>query len=356
MRGVVFRGGRKLDILEFEDPTPGPGEAVIEMKASGICGSDLHFYRNKPSDVIKSLGWKDLESRGIDPDTAFIAGHEPCGVIAAVGPGVDPRQFKVGDRVLVFHYAGCGFCDHCRTGWTQMCSDGATVYGVIGHGGHADYMKLPVTSLLHMPEEISYVAGATLSCGSGTAWGALTRLEISGRDTLAIFGLGPVGLSGALYASAMGIEVIGVDINADRLENSKAFGVSHTVDGSKVDPVEEIMKLTQGKGVTCAIDYAGGEIARAQAVRSTSKWGRIALVGNGGALNVDAPKDLINAQRTVIGSYTFSQLTLKNCAKFVADHGIELDRVFSDRWNIDQAVEAYQVADKQTGGKGVFVF
>jgi (R,R)-butanediol dehydrogenase / meso-butanediol dehydrogenase / diacetyl reductase len=355
MRGIVFKGDRKLEILNIEDPTPGPGEAIIEIKASGICGSDLHFYRNKPSEVIKSLGWKDLESRGIDPNTEFVAGHEPSGVIAALGPGADSK-FKVGDRVLIFHYAGCGHCEHCRTGWTQMCDEGAMVYGVVGHGGHADYMKLPVTSLVPMPDEISFTAGATLSCGTTTAWGALNRLNITEKDTLAIYGLGPVGLSGALLASAMGIEVIGVDIDPARLEQAKSFGVAHAIDGSKVDPVEEVHKLTGGKGVTCAVDYAGGEIPRAQAIRSTSRWGRIALVGVGGPLTVDAQKDLINTQRTVMGSYTFSQQALADCASFVASHGIDLDRIFSDRWSIDQAEEAYQVADKQTLGKGVFVF
>ena len=104
MRGVVFRGNRELEILNFEDPVPGPGEAVIEMKASGMCGSDLHFYRHNPADVIRSLGFKDLASRGIDENAPIIAGHEPCGVISAVGPGVNPKTFKVGDRVLVFHY------------------------------------------------------------------------------------------------------------------------------------------------------------------------------------------------------------------------------------------------------------
>lgn len=356
MRGMVFMGDRRVELINFDDPVPGPGEVIVEMKASGMCGSDLHFYRNKPSEVIKSLGFKDLASRGIDEDALVVGGHEPCGVVAEVGPGVDPKLFKIGDRVMVFHYEGCSCCDHCRTGWTQMCDAGAIVHGVIAHGGHANLMKVPMSSLVHMPEEISFAGGAAVTCGTGTAYGALLRLNISARDTLVVYGLGPVGLSAAQLAAAMGVEVIGVDISAERVEASKGFGVAHAIDGSKCDPVEEVMKLTRGKGATCAMDCAGGVVPKQQAVRSTAPWGRIALVAVGGELSVDAMKDVIGKQRTIIGSYTFSEVGMKDCAWFIADHGVEVDRLFTDHWRLDQAAEAYAEFDKQTGGKGVFLF
>ncbi|MEC3768821.1 zinc-dependent alcohol dehydrogenase family protein [Cupriavidus sp. SS-3] len=356
MRGVVFKGDRKLEIMNFPDPTPGPGEVVIEMKASGMCGSDLHFYRHSPAEVIRSLGFKDLSSRGIDENAPIIGGHEPCGVVAAIGPGVNPSAFKVGDRVMVFHYEGCSFCDSCRTGWTQLCDHGATVHGVIAHGGHADYMKVPVSSLVHLPEEVSFAGGAAISCGTGTAYGALLRLDISARDTLAVFGLGPVGLSAAQLAAAMGVEVIGVDISPDRVKQAKAFGVAHAIDGSQVDAVAEILRLTGGKGVSCAMDCAGSEVPRQQAVRCTRTWGKIALVAIGGNLNVDAMKDLIGKQRTVIGSYTFSEVGMKECAHFIARHGVEVDKLFTDHWRLEQADEAYRRFDAQAGGKGVFLF
>lgn len=356
MRGVVFRGNRKLEILDFEDPTPGPGDAIIEMKASGLCGSDLHFYRNDPAEVLKSLGFKDFASRGMADDAAIIGGHEPCGVIAALGSAVDPRAFKVGNRVTVFHYEGCNHCQPCRSGWTQMCSHGADIHGLVKHGGHARYMKVPVTSLVHLPEEVSFAAGAAVSCGTGTAWGALLRLGLSARDTLAVFGLGPVGLSAVQLGSAMGAEVIGVDISPDRVERARAFGASHAIDGSKVDPIAEILQLTGGLGATCAMDCAGGDLPKQQAVRCTRPWGRIALVAVGGNLNVDGMKDVIGKQRTILGSYTFSEPSMKDCVTFIADRGIEVDKLFTDRWQLEQAAEAYRVFDGQAGGKGVFVF
>lgn len=356
MRGVVFRGDRRLEVMSFDDPTPGPGEAVVEMKASGMCGSDLHYYRGNPADIIRQMGLKSFEDRGMAADTAIIAGHEPCGVIVALGAGTEDAPFKVGDRVIVFHYEGCRHCDHCRTGWTQMCVNGADVHGVVIHGGHADYMKVPLDTLVRMPDDISFIGGAAIACGTGTAYGALGRLNISARDTLAVFGLGPVGLSAVQLAAAMGVEVIGVDIAPDRVEKAKSFGAAHVVNGAEKDAVDEIRKLTGGRGVTCAMDCAGGDAVKAQAVRCTAPWGRIALIAVGGNLNVDGMKDLISKQRTVIGSYTFSEVGMKQCAEFISRKGIEVDRLFTDTWDIADADAAYRSFDKQAGGKGVFVF
>lgn len=356
MRGVVFKGNRKLDVLAFDDPRPGPGEVIVKMMASGMCGSDLHYYRGDPVAMLKARGEESLKAHGVDPETPMIAGHEPSGIVEEVGAGVDPRHFKPGDRVIVFHYEGCGYCDECRTGWTQLCDDGPAAHGVMKNGGHADYIKVPASSLVHLPGDLSFATGAAVSCGTGTAYGALSRLDLSARDTLAIFGLGPVGLSAVQLAAAMGVEVIGVDISADRVARAKEFGAAHAIDGSKLDAIEEIRKLTGGKGASCAAECAGGEIARAQAIRSTRKWGRIALVAMGGNLTVDGMKDIISQQRTVIGSYTTSITGMKDCARFIADHGVEVDRLFTDKWTLDQAEEAYKSFDKQAGGKGVFVF
>ena len=107
MRGVVFLGDRELDLMEFPDPTPGAGEVVLEMKASGMCGSDLKHYR-RPKGVRQNNGLPAASG-------PVIAGHEPCGVVAAIGPGVDPRQARIGDRVMVHHYQGCTTCGHCRS-------------------------------------------------------------------------------------------------------------------------------------------------------------------------------------------------------------------------------------------------
>src|SRR5262245_66631252 len=125
MRGVVFLGDRKLELREFPDPTPGPGEVVIALKASGMCGSDLHPYRRPAGDAASSLG---LGGAG----GPTIAGHEPCGVIVARGAGGSEAEAPAGQRVMNHHYKGCGGCRHCRVGWSPRWRPGLGVNAATG--------------------------------------------------------------------------------------------------------------------------------------------------------------------------------------------------------------------------------
>ena len=348
MRGVVFTGDSTLDLIEFPDPTPGPRDVVLEIKASGMCGSDLKLYRPPAGAAFKALGLKDSGQ-------PVIAGHEPCGVVAAIGADVDGRIVKVGDRVTLHHYQGCWDCAQCRTGWTQMCERTATVYGVTGHGGHAPYMRAAVETIVHLPEEVSFSTGAAISCGTGTAYGALLRLNVSARDTVAIFGQGPVGLSATQLAAAMGARVIAVDVRSERAQVAKDFGAAHVVDASSEDPVEAIMALTGGKGAGKALDTSGSAPGRSAAVRCASAWGHVCFVGEGGDVTLNVSPDIIRKQLTLVGSWTINSADQADCVRFIADHGLEVDKLFTDRWTFDQADEAYKSFDKQAGGKGVFV-
>src|SRR2546428_1462750 len=216
MRGVVFLGNRKLELREFPDPTPGPGEVVVAMKASGMCGSDLHPYR-AVGNAAAALGL----GGGGGP---IVAGHEPCGVVAARGAGVSEADASTGQRVMVHHYRGCGRCKHCRVGWAQLCRQGIVVYGMTGHGGHAPFISVPAYTLVPLPEPLGFAAGAAISCGTGTAYGALKRLDVSGRDTPAGFGPGPVGLSAPMLGRAMGARGIAIDAAPQRLALAPGVG------------------------------------------------------------------------------------------------------------------------------------
>jgi threonine dehydrogenase-like Zn-dependent dehydrogenase len=346
MKGIVFLGNRKLELQEFPDPTPGPGEVVLAIKASGMCGSDLHPYR-AAGNAAAGLG---LGGAG----TPVIAGHEPCGVVAAVGAGVDPGL--IGQRAMNHHYKGCGRCKHCRLGWSQLCRGGITVYGMTGHGGHAPLMKVPAATLVPMPESISFEEGAAVSCGTGTAYGALKRLDVSGRDTLAVFGQGPVGLSATLLGRARGARVIAIDVSPERLALARELGAEHAIDPRQTDPVRAIHDLTGGEGAETTMDCSGNPEARAQAVRSAGTWGRVAFVGEGNTVTLDVSRDLLRRQITLHASWTFSNTGQEECARFVADRAVPLGRLLTHRWRLDQADEAYRLFDTQTTGKGVFVF
>lgn len=349
MRGAVFLGNRRIEIRNFPDPTPGPGEVVIRMRASGMCGSDLKFYRSPPGEAQKALGL------GGDAEP-FIAGHEPCGEVVARGPGVSEREAPTGQRVMDHHYAGCGVCRHCRLGWSQLCRAGITVYGVTANGGHAEYLKVPVRTIVPLPEELSYAEGAAVACGTGTAYAALRRMQLAGGSTLAVFGQGPVGISATLLGAKMGARVIAVETNAERLALAKQFGADAVVDSSKLDAEKALKDLTRGEGVDLALDCTGVAAARLAAVRAAKTWGTVCFVGEGGEVTLDVSRDMLRKQLTLVGSWTFSAMGMGECARYVADNRIPLERIFTHRWKLDQIQEAYRVFDAQASGKGVIEF
>jgi threonine dehydrogenase-like Zn-dependent dehydrogenase len=286
-----------------------------------------------------------------------IGGHEPCGVVAAIGPGVSEKQARVGQRVMQHHYRGCGVCEHCATGWMQLCVEGvAEVYGATGHGAHARYMKCPARTLVPLPDELSFEAGAAVSCGTGTAWGALHRLDLLGDHTIAVFGQGPVGLSATLLAAQMGARVIALDTNEERLARAKEFGADVLINPkSTANVVQAIRDLTHGRGAHASLDASSSPEARAQAVRCVRTWGKACFVGEGDSVTLDVSNDLLRRQVTLIGSWTFSSVGQADCARYVADRKIVLDRLFTHRWRLEQAEEAYRLFDRQTSGKGVIL-
>ncbi len=343
MKGLVFLGDRKTALVEVEDPTPDHGEVVVEIKASGMCGSDLHFYR-APHDPSRSIA------------SRMIAGHEPSGTIAAVGPNVPAHVARVGDRVMVHHYHGCTVCDHCRTGWPQLCEPVTrTTYSANAHGAHAPFMRVAADTLVPLHHSLSFEAGAAIACGTGTAWGALERSQLRGDETVAILGQGPVGLSATLLASARGSRVIAIDLDDERLALAKTFGADETVNAKAVDVTEALRQLTGGRGVDIVIETSGSPQAAEAGLKATAVWGKLCMVGIGSKVTL-VTQAMLDRQVTVMTSYTMSTVGQKACADFVVSRRLDLDRLFTHRWRLDQAAEAYQVFDAQASGKGAIVF
>ena len=349
MKGIVFTGDRRLELQDFPDPAPGPGEVVLEIKASGMCGSDLKFYRAPAGAAAAGLG--------LGTGKLVIAGHEPCGVVVAVGSGVSEKQARVGMRVMQHHYRGCGACPHCSTGWMQLCVEGvAEIYGITSHGAHARYMKCPARTLVPLPDELSFSTGAAIACGTGTAWGALKRLGLQGDHTIAIFGQGPVGLSATQLASSMGARVIALDTSPERLQRARELGAEVLINPATTDNVVAAIKdATHGLGAHLSLDASSAPSARRQAVQCVRTWGKTCFVGEGGEVTLDVSNDMLRRQVTIIGSWTFSTVGQAECAGFIADRKVDVDQLFTHTWRLDQAEEAYQLFDHQTSGKGVFL-
>ena len=336
MRGLVFKGNRTIALEEFPDPAPGPGEVVVAMRASGICGSDLNLYRRAAF------------------DRRVVCGHEPCGEVVARGAGVSERDAPTGQRVMIHHYRGCGRCWLCGMGYTQMCRQ-AQVMGTDINGGHAPLIAVQASTLVELPPELSWAEGAAIACGTGTAYAALKRLDVLGRDTLVIFGQGPVGLSATQLAKAMAARVIAVDPSVERRAMSSQMGADVVLDPTDVDPVATVWELTHGEGADMSLDCSGNSEARVQCARATRPWGKACYVGAHGTATFEMTPDVIHRQLTILGCWTFNRQLMAECARFAVERKVELGRVFTNTFNLGQASEAYERVEAQNTGKGVFI-
>ena len=337
MKGIVFLGDKEIEIRDLPDPKPGRDDVVIAIKASGVCGSDFHVGYRVPKD-----------QRG-DPKNLKVGGHEPCGTIAEVGEGV--TTFKVGDRVMMHHYTGCGTCKMCRIGYTQMCGHGRQIYGSTQNGGHADFLLAPASTCVRLPDGMAFEEGAACACGTGTAFHALKRLNISGIDTIAIFGQGPVGLSATMFASRFGARVLAVDVIQERLDLGKRLGADVVIDASKDNPVDAIRELTGGDGASATLDATGNPEARNNALDSAMLWGRACFVGERNPTTFDVSNQIIHKQLTIYGSWTFSLAGLAETTNFVVDRKIPLKDLITHRFPLKQAEDAYRLFDSGRTGK-----
>ncbi|MFF1553009.1 alcohol dehydrogenase catalytic domain-containing protein [Rhodococcus erythropolis] len=337
MKGIVFPGDGTTVIREFSDPLPGRGEVVVKIRASGMCGSDLHFYHGS-----------------FDFDHGVIQGHEPCGVVYAVGEGISESVVAVGDRVMIHHYFGCGVCRRCREGWPQMCetAPGKTM-AVHVNGGHAPYAVVPVSSLLPLPDGLSFKGGAAVGCGTGTAWGAIKRIGGVSDTVTVVIGQGPVGLSATMFAASMGAKVIAVDIDRKRLDSAMHFGADIVVNSREESLLDIVTDYTGGRLADVVMETSGRATQDALGVLGT--FGRVCFTGLPGDVEFRT-QEVYKKQWTIMTSWTMSSIEQARCAEYIDAHNLPVDDLYSHTWTIDQAAEAYQWFDKQDAGKGVFEF
>lgn len=344
MKGLQFPGSREVKIKNFEDPKPGKNEVVVKMKAAGICGSDLNYLYRTPKEE------KDKYVLGVWVSSTVIPGHEPCGIIEEVGENVS--KFKKGDRVIVYHISGCGVCKYCRSGFHIHCKSKKT-YGFDFNGAFADLLVANERDLVLLPDEISFEDGCYYACGAGTAYKAIKRLQLSGLDTISIFGLGPVGLAAVLLAKKVGAKVIAIDPVDIRRDLAAKVGADLIVDSAD-DVVGKIMAFTNGKGTSAGIECSSNPTARSQILDGSGLWGRVAYVGEGKNVTIDVSNQIIHKQLTVIGSWVYSIPDLIELLDFVVKEKIKLTDIITHKYTIDNAVEAMSTADSGKCGKVIF--
>jgi len=344
MTGVVLPGNRRLEMQNFSIPTPEYGQVLVRMKASSLCGSDLRaIYR--PTD----------QGTGPEAYQGVIAGHEPAGIIERVGPGV--KRFKEGDRVIVYHIAGCGLCDDCRKGWMISCSSPTrSAYGWQRNGGHAEFLLAEERTLVALPDTLSYLDGAMVACGFGTAYAACLRAGVSGRDTVLITGLGPVGMGMAILCRAMGARVVGVEYLPERHELAHKLGFSDIVTPSNNNITHKVLEKVNGRGFEVAIDCSGNADARHLCLEAAREWGRIVFVGEGGNVSFAPSPLLIHKQLTLHGSWVCSLPQMEELVEHLVTWDLHPDVIVTHRFPLSQAKEAYELFDSGRTGKVAIVW
>jgi threonine dehydrogenase-like Zn-dependent dehydrogenase len=345
MQAAYLPGDSTTELREIAVPEPGHGEVLLRMKASTICGSDIRCIYHE------HLG------KGPEGYQGVVAGHEPAGQIIKAGPGC--RRFREGDRVIVYHISGCGVCNDCRRGYMISCTSEKyrRAYGWQRDGGMADYLLAEEKDLIELPDELSYSDGAQVACGFGTVYEALEKIGISGNDTVLITGLGPVGLATGALCRKLGAErIIGTDVLAERRDLAVKMGLCDHVLAAGPENVTEIRDLTAGRGVEKAIDCSANADARAVAVRATRKWGKIALVGEGGSMTVNPSPDMIHDQKTVYGSWVTSTWLMEELVERLVRWNLHPADLITHRFPLECVGEAYSLMSSGRCGKVAVCF
>ncbi len=338
-QGLVLLGERKAEVRTLPLATPGPGEILVRIQAAGICGSDLHFYRSTPAQL-------DIR-RGV------VIGHEPSGIVESLGPGVS--GFAPGDRITVNHTLGCGHCEYCAAGETVLCKDDLGI-AASGYGGDADYIILPTSACFHLPSELSFIEGAFIACTGATAYGALRKLDPSGRTTMAIFGMGPVGLSALILAKALGACVFAVDVLPNRLSMAADLGADEIIDASSENAVDALHSLSSdGRGLELALETSGSPAGQSDAVDALRPHGKVSFVGLGKGAKSISPDQFIHKEATLLGSKVLSSPLIWEMTRFMIERNVRFDPIVTHRVPLDQSPQAFAQFDAGAAGKFVIV-
>ncbi len=342
MRGVYLPGHSDVDIREVPDPRPGPGQVLLAMRASTICGSD-----------IRAIYREHLQGDPAEMYADVVAGHEPAGEVVAVGP--DPARLKVGDRVCVYHISGCGQCDDCVRGYQISCSSPRrAAYGWQRNGGHADLILAEERDCIVLPDFVTFLDGACVACGFGTAYEGLLRAQVSGRDALAVVGLGPVGLAAGLLGGKLGaVPRVGLDPSPERRALSVRLGA---VDAAFHPRDIDAARAAAGGGAHVAVDCSGSEPGRGTAIALVRPRGRVVLIGEGNGLQVpEVSPTLIHPSITILGSWVTSLEHMRELVERLPFWNLHPEVVVSDTFSIDDAEAAYALADAGRSGKVALV-
>ncbi len=311
--------GKALELHEIPIPSFGALDVLVRVKAAGICHSDAHYRA------------------GISPvrPLPMTLGHEVAGVV--VKAGAEVRHLRDGDRVCIHYMATCGCCNYCNMGSEQFCPSGKMI-GKSRDGGYAEHIVVPGRSAFLLPQQLSFEQAAVMMCSSATSLHALNKARLKVGESVAIFGVGGLGMSAVQLAKALGAQTIfAVDIRPNKLEMAAAFGAVPVFAG-KNDPVAEIRKATGGRGVDVAMELVGLPITMKQSVASLAVFGRAVMAGiSDRSFEVSPYDELINREAEIIGVSDHLASEIPQLLHWAVTGQLDLSRAITRRVGLDAA-------------------
>ncbi len=319
---VVQRFGAPLTIEAVPVPSPGPGEVLVKIVATGVCHTDLHAADGD---------WP------VKPVPPFIPGHEGAGIVAAVGAGV--TQLKEGDHVgIAWLHDACGACEYCYTGWETLCEkQHNSGYGV--NGSFAEYAIGSAAYVGRLPANADFVAMAPILCAGVTTYKGIKETEARPGEWIAVSGIGGLGHIAIQYAKAMGLHVVALDVSEDKLSLARSLGADLAIDARAPDAAAQLIRQTEG-GAHGVLVTAVSPPAFAQALQLVRRKGTISLVGLPPGDFATPIFDVVLKRITLRGSIVGSREDLAEAIDFAAEGKVkahihrrrleEINEVFAD--------------------------
>ncbi len=285
MRALRYHGPKKpLRLEDIATPEPLPGEALVRVTAAGICHTELHFLSG-------------LLNLGVAPLTL---GHEIVGHIERVGPGVSPE--RVGERVIVYYYAGCGSCRHCLRGDENLCGRLQAEYGFVSDGGFAEYVTVPARNAVPLPANVSDEEAAPIGCGVTTAVHASRLARIRLGYWVLVYGIGTVGFGLVQVARLQGARVIAVGRTEAKLRKALELGAEFAIDAREGTVADRVREITGGRGADVVFELVATRETMEQSARALAKRGRLVFVGYSEDAFTIHPIQLVVGEQVVTGS------------------------------------------------------
>ena len=301
-------------------------DAVVKILKTTICGTDLHIMKGDLPEVTDGR----------------IIGHEGVGIVEEVGSSVS--SFKKGDHVIISCVTSCGKCEYCKKGMYSHCTDGGWILGYMIDGCQAEYVRMPHAdnSLYHIPAGADEEALVMLSdiLPTGFECGVLNG-QVKPGDVIAIIGAGPVGMAALLTAQFFTpAEIIVIDVDDNRLAVAKTFGATHTINSSDGKAVEEVMKLTNKRGVDVAIEAVGIAPTFEMCEEIIGAGGHIANIGVHGK-SVTLHLETLWSRNITITTRLVDTVTTPMLFKTVQSEKIQPKKLITHHFKLDQIIEAY---------------